>query len=120
MLDEDRIKASIDDHLKRNWEILKFLREKGIELKAALMTEHHFMAPRQLEAGKLAIDLEQKGFNVIEMEPAETEDGRTGWAVEGAIEMTVEAAADPATAEELIKLAATYDAFYEGWGAEVE
>lgn len=120
MLNEDKIQSSIDGHLRRNWEILKYLRERGIELRCALLTEHHFMAPRQLEAGKLAMALHHKGFNILEMEPAETKDGRAGWAVEGAIEMTVEAAADPATAEELVKLAATFDAIYEGWGAEVE
>lgn len=120
MLNEEKVQSSIDVHLRRNWEILKYLREKGIELRNALNTEHHFMAPRQLEAGKLAIALHKKGFNILEMEPAETVDGRAGWAVEGGIEMTVEAAADPATAEELVKLAATYDAVYEGWGAEVD
>lgn len=120
MLDEQRIQSSIDGHLKRNWEILKHLREKGVGLKNPLKTEHHFMAPRQLEAGKLAMTLHDRGFNILEMIPAETRDGHEGWAVEGAIEMTVEAAADPATAEELVKLAATFDAIYEGWGAEVE
>lgn len=119
MLNDERIQSSINNHLRRNWEILKYLREKGLDLKSELVTEHHFMAPRQLEAGKLALALDAKGFNILEMTPSETEDGRTGWTVEGEIEMTVEAAADPATAEELIRLAATYDAVYQGWGAEV-
>lgn len=120
MFTEEKIQESLHNHLKRNWEILKRLSERGIGLRSPLLTEHHFMAPRQLEAGKLAMALHKKGFNILEMIPAETRDGHEGWAVEGAIEMTVEAAADPATAEELIKLAATFDAIYEGWGAEVE
>jgi len=120
MLNDEQIEKSLNEHLRRNWEIMKRLKEKGIELRSALMTEHHFMTPRQLEAAKLAMVLEQKGFNIIEIEPAETKEGREGWAVVGEVEMTLEAAADPATAEELIKLAATLEARYEGWGAEVE
>jgi regulator of RNase E activity RraB len=120
MLDDEKIQVSIDNHIKRNWEILKLLREKGLGLNSAFMTEHHFFAPRQLEAAKLAMALEKKNFNIVEIEPAETKEGREGWAVVGEVEMTLEAAADPATAEELIKLAATFEARYEGWGAEVE
>jgi regulator of RNase E activity RraB len=120
MLKDEQIQHSIDEHLKRNWEILKCLRERGIELRSALLTEHHFMTSRQLEAGKLAMALDQKGFNILEMTPAETKDGQEAWAIVGEVEMTLEAAADPATTEELIKLAATFDSKYEGWGAEVE
>jgi regulator of RNase E activity RraB len=120
MLNDDQIQVSIDEHLRRNWEILKYLKEKGIELRSALLTEHHFMTARQLEAGKLAMALDQKGFNILEMTPAETKEGQEGWTIVGEVEMTLEAAADPATAEELIKLAATFDSRYEGWGAEVD
>lgn len=117
---DEQIEKSLDEHLRRNWEIMKHLKERGVELRSALMTEHHFMTSRQLEAGKLALLLEKKGFNIVEIEPAETIEGQEGWAVVGAVEMTLEAAADPATAEDLIKLAATFEAKYEGWGAEVE
>lgn len=120
MLEEEQIKNSIDEHIRRNWEILKYLKGRGMELRSALLTEHHFMTKRQLEAGKLAILLEQKGFNIIEITPAETKEGDDGWAVVGEMEMTLEAAADPATTEDLIQLAATYDSNYEGWGAELE
>jgi|GEM_PF-4663030 regulator of RNase E activity RraB len=120
MLNEEQIEKSLDEHLRRNWEMLKNLKEKGVELRSALKTEHLFLTPRQLEAAKLAMALEKKNFNIVEIEPAETKEGREGWAVVGEVEMTLEAAADPATAEELIKLAATFEARYEGWGAEVE
>ncbi|MCC6501819.1 MAG: ribonuclease E inhibitor RraB [Deltaproteobacteria bacterium] len=120
MLEEKQIKESIDEHLKRNWEILKFLKERGMELRSALLTEHHFMTKRQLEAGKLAIALDRKGFRILEMTPAETKEGDDGWAIIGEMEMTLEAAADPATSEELIQLAATFDSRYEGWGAELD
>lgn len=120
MFSEEKIQKRLNGHLKRNWEILKYLSEKGLDLKSAFMTEHHFFAPRQLEAAKLALALEKKSFNIIEMEPAETKDGKEGWAVVGQVEMTLEAAADPATADELTRLAATYESIYDGWGAEVE
>ena len=54
------------------------------------------------------------------MIPAETKEGDDGWAVVGEMEMTLEAAADPATSEELIQLAAAFDSRYEGWGAELD
>lgn len=120
MLKEDQIRESLDEHIRRNWEILKYLKGRGMELRSALLTEHHFMTKRQLEAGKLAILLEQKGFNIIEITPAETKEGDDGWAVVGEMEMTLEAAADPATIEELVQLAATFDSRYEGWGAELD
>ena len=120
MFSEERIQERLEGHIRRNWEILKHLREKGLALNSAFMTEHHFFSPRQLEAGKLAIALEKKSFNIIEMEPAETKEGQEGWAVVGEVEMTLEAAADPATADELTRLAATFESIYDGWGAEVE
>ena len=120
MFSEERIQERLEGHIRRNWEILKHLREKGLALNSAFMTEHHFFSPRQLEAGKLAIALEKKSLNIIEREPAETKEGQEGWAVVGEVEMTLEAAADPATADELTRLAATFESIYDGWGAEVE
>jgi regulator of RNase E activity RraB len=120
MFSEEKIQERLDGHIKRNWEILKYLREKGLDNKSAFVTEHHFFAPRQLEAGKLALALEKRSFNIIEMEPAETKEGQEGWAVIGEVEMTLEAAADPATADELTRLAASFESIYDGWGAEVE
>jgi len=117
MLDQARIEKILKRLLKRNVEILELVRNKGFSEKDPLYTEHQFLSPNQLEAAKLSKELQERGFRVNEIEPAEREDGTDVWAVEASIQLSPEANAG--MTEALVKLGANYDSEYCGWAVDL-
>ncbi|HEY4706235.1 MAG TPA: ribonuclease E inhibitor RraB [Thermodesulfobacteriota bacterium] len=117
MLDKALTEENLKKLLKRNGEILELVRAKGFSEKDPLYTEHQFLSPNQLEAAKLSKELEERGFRVNEIEPAEKEDGTDIWSVEVSIQISPEEAA--AMTEGLVKLGAEYDSEYCGWAVDL-
>ncbi len=103
--------------LKRNGEILELVRARGFSERDHLYIEHQFLSPNQLEAAKLSKELQERGFRVNEIEPAEREDGTDVWSLEVSIQITPEAAAD--MTEGLVILGARYNSEYCGWAVDL-
>jgi regulator of RNase E activity RraB len=116
---EREIRESINGHDARNAELLATIRDKGIALDEERSVEHHFWAPNQTNAAGLARELYNYGYMVLAISPTQLEDGSTWWNVEAEIKRAPGDAASHETSEELIRLAAQFDASYDGWGTSI-
>src|SRR5262249_12493789 len=56
------IQRAIDGHNLRNEELLRDLRERGVDLKELRSTEHHFWAYSHASAESLADELRKRGY----------------------------------------------------------
>jgi regulator of RNase E activity RraB len=119
MLNDSEIQESMAGHAERNAELLEHLRKKGVSLDTPQSVEHHFWAEDQQSAALLAKELYGRGYLVLVISPADTEDGSKLWNVEAGIKRTLGEAADSAVTEDLIRLAGRFNATYDGWGASV-
>lgn len=117
MLDKALTEKNLRRLLKRNGEIIELVRTKGLSERDTLYTEHQFLTPNQLEAAKISRELQERGFRVNEIEPAEKEDGTGVWTVEASIRTSPEAAADMTAG--LVKLGADHDSEYCGWAVDL-
>lgn len=116
---ENEIKEILRGHHERNQELIRDLRSRGVAIDGRRSVEHHFWAKGQKEAASLAKELYDRSFLVLVISPVETEDGSKFWNVEAEIEQTPAAAASPQVSEDLARLAARFDAIYDGWGTSI-
>ena len=119
MLTETEIQNSIAGHAKRNAMLLENLKRKGVRLDDRHSVEHHFYAKDQQSAALLASELYGRGYLVLVICPSDMKEGPKLWNIEVGINRTINQAADPALTEELVRLAARFDATYDGWGTSV-
>ena len=116
---ESEINAIVKGNQERNQELLRTLVTKGVTLDEQRSIEHHFWANSQREAALLGKELYTRGFLVFAISPVNTDDGSTVWNVEAAIEQSPSSAASRQVTEELTRVAANFDAIYDGWGTSV-
>jgi regulator of RNase E activity RraB len=116
---EKEIRENISGQDARNAELLRTISEKDVPLDEERPVEHHFWAPSQTSAAELAKELYGYGYLVLAISPAQLEDGSTWWNVEAEIKRTPGDAASHETSEELVRLAAQFDASYDGWGTSI-
>ena len=121
MLSEESIQENIAGHESRNPELLATMRDMGIDLQQSRSVEHHFLAESQHNASLLARALHEKGYLILMLSPVDSEDASNSnpWNVEAGIQRTPEEAASSLISEELVRLAAQFDAVYDGWGTPV-
>ena len=67
----------------------------------------------------LAKELYDRSFLVLAISPVNTEDGSKLWNVEAGAEQTPSVAASREMSEDLTRLAARFDAVYDGWGTSI-
>ena len=116
MIPETEIQKSITAHNARNIELLKLIREKGVAIDEPHSVDHHFYASGQKDAALLAKELYKRGYLVLVLSPPSTEDGQGHWNIGVGIQRAPAEAASHRITEELVRLAAKFDADYDGWG----
>ena len=116
---ENEISGILRGHESRNEELLRTLSTKGVALDKGRSVEHHFWANSQKEAAMLAKKLYERGFLVLAISPVSTEDESKLWNVEAGVEQAPTVAASREISEELTRLAAQFDAVYDGWGTSI-
>ena len=116
---ENEIEGIIRGHEKRNVELLRTLRSKGVSLNESRSIEHHFWANTQGEAVMLAKALYDCGYLVLVISPVPTEDGASLWNVEAGLKQPPTDAASKELSEKLTRLAGRFDSVYDGWGTTV-
>ena len=101
--------------------LLATMRDMGLDLQQSRSVEHHFLAENQQNASLLARALYEKGYLILMLAPSDSEDGSHSscWNVEAQVQHTPEEAASSLISEELVRLAAQFDAVYDGWGTPV-
>lgn len=112
------IQESIAGHTARNAALLADLRLRGVDLSRPQSVEHHFWAASQKSAAFLAKRLYELGYLILVISPTD-EQGSKVWNVEAGIQRTLADAGSEAVTEDLVRLAAQFDAIYDGWGANV-
>lgn len=123
-IDEDHVKSESEiqtilaGHQSRNTELLRVLEGKSIPLFDERLIEHHFWSPNRQSAAHLGQQLYASGFLVTALAPA-TRNGEQRWNVEAAVRQRPSDAASEQLAEQLTRMAAQYDALYDGWGTHV-
>lgn len=101
-------------------EIIQALLEDGSDPEALYEIEHHFFAEDFDKLEKAAVEAFKMGFEVLEAEEAEDEDGSKLLCFDATMQSALDPAAIDAQVEKLVNLAEKYDIIYDGWGTYYE
>lgn len=101
-------------------DIIQALLEDGSEPDALYDIEHHLFAENFETLEKAVVEAFKMGFEVLEAEETEDEDGNKLLCCDATMESALNAEAIDAQVEKLIHLAEKYDIIYDGWGTYYE
>ncbi|SKA54582.1 ribonuclease E inhibitor RraB [Enterovibrio nigricans] len=101
-------------------EIIAALLEDGSEPDALYTIEHHLSADSFEELEGAAVEAFKLGFEVLEAEELELEDGSTVICFDAVMESALEAERIDEQVEKLVALAEKYKIDYDGWGTYFE
>ena len=113
--DSELVRA-IEEHAARNRALLAQLLELGTSLSEPHVIDCQFRAPTREAAGHLVEKLVARGFTDLSTVPGASD---RPWGVEGTLHEAPEFIASPEITEELLRLAATCSATYDGWRPSV-
>lgn len=97
-------------------DIIQALLEDGSDPEALYEIEHHFFAEDFDKLEKAAVEAFKLGFEVLEAEEAEDEDGSKLLCFDATMQSVLNPEAIDAQVEKLVNLAEKYDVIYDGWG----
>jgi regulator of RNase E activity RraB len=101
-------------------DIIQALLEDGSEPDSLYEIEHHLFAESFETLEKAVVEAFKMGFDVLEAEETEDEDGKKLLCCDATMESALNAETIDAQAEKLINLAEKYDIIYDGWGTYYE
>lgn len=101
-------------------DIIQALLEDGSDPDALYDIEHHLFAENFETLEKAAVEAFKMGFEVLEAEETEDEDGNKLLCCDATMESALNAETIDAQVEKLIHLAEKYDIIYDGWGTYYE
>ncbi len=101
-------------------EIIAALLEDGSEPDALYEIEHHLFAESFEALEKAAVEAFKMGFEVLEAEETEDEDGYRLLCCDATMESALNAELIDEQVEKLVNLAEKYDIIYDGWGTFYE
>ncbi|GAM54440.1 ribonuclease E inhibitor rraB [Vibrio ishigakensis] len=101
-------------------DIIAALLEDGSEPDALYEIEHHLMAENFETLEKAVVEAFKMGFEVLEAEETEDEDGTKLLCCDATMSCALDAELIDEQAEKLINLAEKYDIIYDGWGTFYE
>lgn len=101
-------------------DIIAALLEDGSDPDALYEIEHHLFAEDFATLEKAVVEAFKMGFEVLEAEETEDEDGNRLLCCDATMESALNADAIDAQVEKLVNLAEKYDIIYDGWGTFYE
>ncbi|MCG9785681.1 ribonuclease E inhibitor RraB [Vibrio mediterranei] len=101
-------------------DIIQALIEDGSDPEALYEIEHHLFAEDFDRLEKAVVEAFKMGFEVLEAEETEDEDGNKLLCCDATMESTLNAEQIDAQVEKLVNLAEKYDIIYDGWGTYYE
>lgn len=116
---EAEIRAIITGHISRNRELLQTIESNGVSITRERSIDHHFWANSRNEASLLAKELYDQGYLVSVISPVTTTDDSILWNVEATSQQSLVDATNTHLVETLVRLAAKFDAVYDGWGTSI-
>ncbi|GEA52522.1 regulator of ribonuclease activity B [Vibrio inusitatus NBRC 102082] len=101
-------------------DIIAALLEDGSEPDALYEIEHHLFAEDFETLEKAVVEAFKMGFEVLEAEETEDEDGKKLLCCDATMTCTLDPELIDQQVETLINLAEKYDIIYDGWGTYYE
>ncbi|AQP37000.1 MULTISPECIES: ribonuclease E inhibitor RraB [Vibrio] len=101
-------------------DIIQALLEDGSDPDALYEIEHHLFAEDFDTLEKAVVEAFKMGFEVLEAEETEDEDGNKLLCCDATMQSVLKAEAIDEQAAKLIQLAEKYDIIYDGWGTYYE
>ena len=114
------VEALLEIQKEDTREIISALLEDGSEPDALYEIEHHLFAEDFNTLEKAVVEAFKMGFEVLEAEETEDEDGNKLLCCDATMESALNAEAIDAQVEKLVHLAEKYDIIYDGWGTYYE
>ena len=111
---------TVNGHSARNADLVRKLKDRGVDLETPRSIEHHFWSKTQRDAALLSNDLYKRGFLLLVLAPAARKEGSEyTWNVEAGFKETVQHAASDDVVRDLVDLAARFNSRYDGWGTSI-
>ena len=101
-------------------DIIEALIEDGSDPEALYDIEHHLFAEDFEVLEKAVVEAFKMGFEVLEAEETEDEDGNKLLCCDATMQSALDAEAIDAQVEKLVNLAEIFDIIYDGWGTYYE
>lgn len=118
-MSEADIQTMIAGHESRNEALRQTLLSKGIDLREPRKIECHFWSFNREDATSLATALTASGFCILVQRPAASPQNPTLWNVEAAIQQSIELTMRREFTDELVRIAVSCSAQYDGWGTSI-
>ncbi|CZF84736.1 ribonuclease E inhibitor RraB [Grimontia marina] len=110
----------IEEQKAETREIIEALLEDGSDPDALYTIEHHLSADSFAELEGAAVEAFKMGFEVLEAEEFELEDGSTVICFDAVMESALDADRIDEQVDKLVKLAEKFSIDYDGWGTYFE
>ncbi|KLN65393.1 MULTISPECIES: ribonuclease E inhibitor RraB [Vibrio] len=114
------VEALIEIQKEDTREIIQALLEDGSDPDALYEIEHHLFAEDFATLEKAVVEAFKMGFEVLEAEETEDEDGNKLLCCDATMESALNPEAIDAQVEKLVHLAEKFDIIYDGWGTYYE
>ncbi len=101
-------------------DIIQSLLEDGSDPEALYEIEHHLFSEDFDKLEKVVVEAFKMGFDVLEAEETEDEDGNKLLCCDATMSCALNAELIDAQVEKLVNLAEKYDIIYDGWGTYYE
>ncbi|ELJ8549046.1 ribonuclease E inhibitor RraB [Vibrio cholerae] len=101
-------------------DIIQALLEDGSDPDALYEIEHHLFAEDFGKLEKAAVEAFKMGFEVLEAEETEDEDGNKLLCFDASMQSALDAKLIDEQVEKLVNLAEKFDIIYDGWGTYYE
>ncbi len=114
------VEALIEIQKEETRDIIAALLEDGSEPDSLYEIEHHLFAEDFDRLEKAVVEAFKMGFEVLEAEETEDEDGNKLLCCDATMESKLDPEMIDQQVEKLIHLAEKYDIIYDGWGTYYE
>jgi|SRR5579863_647946 len=117
--ESQEIEAVKAGHEARNAALRRVFLEKGTDLAETRLIECHFWARTEQDSENLARSLKSLGFRILVEGPAASESDPSRWNIEAGIHQSIELTMRPEFTDEVVRLANSHTAEYDGWGTSI-
>ncbi len=114
------VEELIDIQKEETRDIIAALLEDGSDPDSLYEIEHHLFAESFDALEKAVVEAFKMGFEVLEAEETEDEDGNRLLCCDATMESALNAELIDEQVEKLVNLAEKYDIIYDGWGTFYE
>lgn len=114
------VEAFIEIQKEETRDIIQALLDDGSDPEALYEIEHHFFSEDFDKLEKAAVEAFKLGFEVLEAEETEDEDGNKLLCFDATMSSALNPQAIDEQVEKLVNLAEKLDVIYDGWGTYYE